>query len=73
MAVGSYFTARRGVFASGNIVQGNMVGTDATGELPVGDATFGIWLDVYSANSLIGGVEAGTRNVLSGNGKRGSS
>jgi hypothetical protein len=54
--------------AAGNVVQGNMIGTDATGRFPLGNATGGV--DIWgSANgNLVGGTNEGAGNVISANG-----
>ena len=50
----------------GNLIAGNYIGTDASGNLDAGNAKDGIYIE--SANNLIGGVTAADRNVISGNG-----
>jgi hypothetical protein len=55
--------------ASGNTVQGNYIGTDATGNAALGN-DFGIAL-VGGSDNLIGGTAPGTGNVISGNGREG--
>jgi titin len=52
---------------TGNVIQGNLIGTDVTGanSLPNADAGIGI---SGAANNLIGGTTAAARNVISGNG-----
>jgi titin len=50
---------------TGNVVQGNLIGTDVTGTRPLGNA-YG--LSIFGPNNLIGGTEAGAGNVISGNG-----
>jgi hypothetical protein len=54
----------------GNVVEGNLIGTDYTGTkaLGNGDGISGgnIFPNLYSSN-LIGGTEPGARNVISGN------
>ena len=50
---------------SGNIVQGNYIGTNAAGNGAVGNNGAGILL--YGSNNTIGGTTAGAGNVLSGN------
>ena len=54
-----------GLDASGNTLQGNYIGTDATGTvaLPTGRA---LLID-QAPNNLIGGTQAGARNLISGN------
>ncbi|MEX0879800.1 MAG: Calx-beta domain-containing protein, partial [Thermoanaerobaculia bacterium] len=51
--------------AAGNVVEGNLIGTDATGTSALGNEP-GIDID-RSNNSRIGGTAAGARNVISGN------
>ncbi len=46
------------------VVQGNLIGTDAAGTLPLGNTT-GINMDTY--DFTIGGTMASARNVISGN------
>jgi len=56
--------------ASGNRLLGNLIGTDATGVLARSNAADGI--TIYGGTStIIGGTNAGARNVVSGNGARG--
>ena len=51
--------------AGGNVVEGNHVGTDASGTLDRGNAVHGIL--VSSNGNTIGGTTSETRNVVSGN------
>jgi hypothetical protein len=51
--------------ADGTQVQGNFIGTDATGAVAVANGTRGIEID--SATNTIGGTAAGARNIISGN------
>jgi hypothetical protein len=54
---------------SGNIIQGNYIGTDATGSIAIGDVyNNGIAIFNSSNNNIIGGTNPGARNVVSGNG-----
>jgi hypothetical protein len=55
-----------GVDATGNLIQGNFVGTDITGTIQLGNST-GIGLLQASGNT-IGGTTAAARNLISGNG-----
>ncbi len=63
---GIYFT---GDGTSSNLVQGNYIGTDATGMTGLGNA-LGIGL-VSAVSTQIGGVAAGAGNLISGNNSRG--
>ncbi|HEV2913525.1 MAG TPA: Calx-beta domain-containing protein [Pyrinomonadaceae bacterium] len=51
--------------ATGNTIQGNYIGTDATGKSKLGNGSTGIYLG--SPNNLVGGDTPGARNVISGN------
>ncbi|MDH5730768.1 MAG: right-handed parallel beta-helix repeat-containing protein, partial [Gammaproteobacteria bacterium] len=50
-----------------NEVYGNLIGTDATGTLDLGNTSSGIRLLSSSASNIIGGITAGARNIISGN------
>jgi parallel beta-helix repeat protein len=52
--------------ASGNVVQGNLIGTDRTGTAALGNHEDGIFLDSAPGNT-IGGSTTGAGNVLSAN------
>ncbi len=53
------------------VVQGNWIGTNATGTAALGNGDSGVYLDNGANNNLIGGTTACARNVLSGNDLRG--
>jgi hypothetical protein len=53
---------------SGNVIQGNYIGTDATGTFAIPNDNSGIAIADNSNNNLIGGTTPGARNVISGNG-----
>jgi len=53
--------------ATGNIVQGNFVGTDASGAAPLGNSGYGVSID-STPNALIGGDTPGAGNVIAFNG-----
>ena len=56
--------------ATGNVLQGNFIGTNAAGTGPVGNSLSG--LVVYNAASnTIGGTAVGARNIISGNSENG--
>ncbi len=48
------------------VVQGNLIGTNATGTLAVANVQNGVFIDGAPAN-VIGGTTAGARNIISGN------
>lgn len=50
-------------------VLGNLVGSDYTGTIPVGNHDWGI--ECQSAHNVIGSTDAGARNLFSGNGASG--
>ena len=58
-----------GAATTGNVVQGNLIGPDATGAatLPQGGPGVAIGPNGGANNNLIGGTAAGARNVISGN------
>ena len=62
---------RIGDGAGDNRLQGNFIGTDATGTARLGNQGFGVILQGPAPNTLIGGTAAGARNVISGNGQAG--
>src|SRR6266542_3348043 len=53
--------------ASGNQIQGNLIGTNATGTVALPNAARGVDLDPGATNTLVGGTTAAARNVISGN------
>jgi hypothetical protein len=53
------------VLGSGTVIQGNFVGTDATGTVAVGNNSNGV--SVIGDDNLIGGTSPAARNVISGN------
>lgn len=52
--------------ATGNTIQGNRIGTNATGTAAIPN-TYGIEIDFSCFNTQIGGTTAGAANVISGN------
>ncbi len=52
---------------TGNIVEGDSIGTNAARTAALANAQDGVYLTDESADTTIGGTSAGTRNVISGN------
>lgn len=52
--------------AQGFVIQGNLIGTDVTGSAAVPNTGHGMWL--LGDDHLVGGVDAGAGNLVSGNG-----
>ncbi|MEC4983929.1 MAG: DUF4347 domain-containing protein, partial [Oscillatoria sp. PMC 1076.18] len=69
---------RDGGNADDNIVQGNYIGTDVTGTVALGNDREGIFIGRFNTNTatgsandnIIGGVNAGEGNLISGNGSQ---
>ncbi len=55
---------------AGTVVEGNLIGTNATGTLILGNPQFGIGL-VDVSNVTVGGTAAGSANVIAGNSEGG--
>ena len=53
--------------ATGNRIEGNFIGTDATGATSLGNTGMGIAVHAGAEGNAIGGTTAGTRNIISGN------
>jgi hypothetical protein len=54
----------------GNRIEGNFLGTDVTGTLPLGNM-WGVMADINSTGNTIGGSTAEKRNIISGNSEAG--
>lgn len=52
--------------SNGNLVKGNLVGTDASGMNRLANGESGIWVQ-DSDDNIVGGSESGARNIFSGN------
>ena len=57
--------------SSGNLVEGNYIGTDVTGAAPLGNRGDGVYVNSGARGNTIGGTTAGAANVLSANGSDG--
>lgn len=53
--------------ATGNLVQGNLIGTDITGTADLGNSEDGIRVTNNASGNTIGGTASGARNLISGN------
>ena len=56
-----------GTGSDSNVVQGNFIGTDVTGELDLGNASDGVRIGNGAKGNTIGGTVAAARNIISGN------
>ncbi len=56
---------------TGNLVQGNFIGTDVAGDFPRPNSFAGVVISGGAANNTVGGIVAGARNVISGNNTNG--
>jgi len=54
--------------ATGNFVQGNYIGTDASGTGPLGNSGDGVHTTLLANSNTIGGPTAGTGNIIAFNG-----
>jgi CSLREA domain-containing protein len=54
--------------ATDNQVQGNYIGTDASGTQPLGNGLVGVAIQQGAANNTIGGTKATAGNIISNNG-----
>ena len=64
---GEYGIDIRNPVATGNFVQGNLIGLDAGGTNGIANALGGVHFDSGATNNTIGGTVAGAHNVISGN------
>ena len=55
------------VGTSGNLVQGNYIGTNATGDAAIGNVSGGVRISDFATGNTIGGSAAGAGNLISGN------
>jgi len=61
--------AMSGSGATGNLIQGNFIGTDVTGTVAIGNSNNGVL--IQGPSNTVGGATAGAGNVISGNGNSG--
>jgi parallel beta-helix repeat protein len=60
-----------GTAATTNQVTGNLIGTDRTGRVALGNIMAGVQIESGASNNTIGGTGSDDRNLISGNGQRG--
>lgn len=53
--------------SNGNVIQGNFIGTDVTGTADLGNSLIGVLIGAEAKDNVVGGTEAGARNLISGN------
>jgi CSLREA domain-containing protein len=51
----------------GNRLEGNYIGTDASGNIALPNNSVGIWIGFGASNNIIGGTDPEARNLISGN------
>ncbi len=54
-------------FCKNVVMQGNFIGTDATGSLPLGNAAGGVGIETVNSSATIGGTGAGEGNTIAYN------
>jgi len=64
-------TSNTTVNSTANIITGNYIGTDVTGEVSLANERGGVLLLFGSSGNRIGGESSGERNIISGNGQYG--
>ena len=67
---------QRGVYlsgagATGNLVQGNRIGTNAAGTADLGNSLSGVEIGSGASSNTIGGTTVAARNIISGNNQHG--
>ena len=53
--------------SSGNLIEGNFIGTDVSGTAAIGNTGAGVEIGSGASGNTIGGTTAGARNIISGN------
>ncbi|HEV3344421.1 MAG TPA: DUF4214 domain-containing protein [Pirellulales bacterium] len=66
LVIDGFGTQVRLTAQGGNVVRGNLLGTDVTGTQQVANGGTGVFVDNSSAGNTIGGTSATDRNVISG-------
>ena len=55
-----------GAGATGNQIQGNLIGTDITGTAVLNNSSIGVYMGSGANNNTVGGTVPGARNIISG-------
>jgi uncharacterized delta-60 repeat protein len=61
----------RDLGTTGNLVQGNRIGTDASGLLAIGNVTAGVYIHTGASDNGIGGTATGAGNLIANNTEQG--
>ncbi|MFB2921046.1 S8 family serine peptidase [Aerosakkonema funiforme] len=69
----NYGVVIQGLKSTGNQVLGNYIGTDVNGTKSLGNSITGIEITDNASKNIIGGLTAGSGNIISGNGSGNSS
>ena len=67
LAIGNFQSVAIALDSGGAIVEGNFLGTDATGLIDQGNGAEGIFVTGSGTNNVIGGTTAAQQNVIAGN------
>jgi titin len=59
----------RGPAATGNVIEGNRIGTNAAGSAAVNNFQYGVLLEKCSSGTRVGGTAAGAGNLIAGAGE----
>ncbi len=62
-----------GAAATGNVVEGNYIGTDVTGTVDLGNTLSGVLIVDFASSNTVGGTTAGAGNTIAFNGSSGVS
>ena len=52
---------------TGNVVQGNYIGTQSNGTSALGNDSHGVWIETSASNNTVGGAASGAGNVIAFN------
>ncbi|MDH5293369.1 MAG: cadherin-like domain-containing protein, partial [Acidimicrobiia bacterium] len=68
---GIHINGNSNAATTGNVIAGNLIGTDAAGTLDRGNGTYGVHVFGGAVGTAIGGTTVGAGNTISGNGSDG--